>query len=136
MTVNDVTVLLFCRDERVSELAGEIIRRVAGLRLMVVSGADEVLARAGRGAVGLVLIHQGEAEDATEATRIIRGLIAGGRTTPALVISETHRAKEALGLLRLGAADYLSRPLDLNRLAYLVDMLTLRARCTVAPPRT
>src|SRR5207302_11306557 len=41
-------------------------------------------------------------------------------------------AAEALSLLGLGAADYLDRPLDLRRLAYLLDVLTVRVRH--APP--
>src|SRR2546430_17292363 len=38
------------------------------------------------------------------------------------------RAEGALALLRRGPADPPTRPLDLNRLGYLVDVLTVRAR--------
>jgi len=37
-------------------------------------------------------------------------------------------------LLRQGAADYLGRPLDLARLSYLIDVLTLRARYLAPHP--
>jgi two-component system response regulator HydG len=36
--------------------------------------------------------------------------------------------------LRKGAADYLGRPLDLGRLAYVADILTIRARYASPPP--
>jgi DNA-binding NtrC family response regulator len=52
-----------------------------------------------------------------------------------LVISDRYRAAEALEFLRQGAADYLSRPLDLTRLAYLMDLLTVRFRYTPRPAR-
>jgi DNA-binding NtrC family response regulator len=45
-----------------------------------------------------------------------------------VVLGEQHNPEQALTLLRQGAADFLSRPLDLGRLAYLVDTLTVRAR--------
>jgi len=41
-----------------------------------------------------------------------------------------------LALLRLGVADYLARPLNLGRLAYLLDVLTLRARHVGSAPAT
>src|SRR5262249_47179213 len=43
-------------------------------------------------------------------------------------ICDTYRAEQTLALLRQGAADCLARPLDLHRLAYLADTLTIRAR--------
>jgi len=60
---------------------------------------------------------------------MLRLIAAGGHSTPLLVLSDEYQAEQALALLRLGAVDYLSRPLDLRRLAYLVDILTVRARC-------
>src|SRR5262249_40683376 len=41
---------------------------------------------------------------------------------------EGSNPEQALALTRLGVAECLCRPLDLNRLAYLIDSLTIRAR--------
>src|SRR5205814_797249 len=61
---------------------------------------------------------------------------AARRPLAVLVLSDAYHASQALVLLRQGAADYLSRPLDLNRLAYLLETLTVRARYAAAlePP--
>ena len=45
-----------------------------------------------------------------------------------MVVSDVHRATEALALLRLGATDYQVRPIDLNYLASMVELLTITAR--------
>src|SRR5205814_3997496 len=37
-------------------------------------------------------------------------------------------AEQALSLLRLGVAEYLNRPIDVGRLGYLIDVLTLAVR--------
>ena len=50
-----------------------------------------------------------------------------------LVIAEEYNAEQAFSLLRAGAADYLDRPLNLRRLAYLMDVLTIRARRLLRP---
>src|SRR5262249_30034781 len=47
---------------------------------------------------------------------------------PMVVICDDYRAEHTLALLRQGAVDCLARPLDLHRLAYMADMLTLRPR--------
>jgi DNA-binding NtrC family response regulator len=67
-------------------------------------------------------------EDAKAVTAVLRQIATQTRPVATLVIGELHRAEQGLALLRQGAADYLERPLDLTRFAYLVDCLTLRAR--------
>src|SRR5205823_2357311 len=69
-------------------------------------------------------------EDGEEALRLLRLLSGMKHPAPAVVLAEHDRPEEALRLLRRGAADHLSRPLDLSRLAYLIDTLTVRVRCT------
>src|SRR4051812_32167076 len=112
----------------------ETARSVGNLRLVTVPGVDEALDQLGRAPASLVLIHQAEGEDASEAVRLLRELKSRKRPVATLVLSDRHRAEEALMLLRLGAVDYLSRPLDLNRIAYLINGLTLRARYAAPRP--
>jgi DNA-binding NtrC family response regulator len=79
--------------------------------------------------VGLFIIHLTHETNTAEVTALLRSIAATGRSIPLLILSDQYQADQALALLRLGAVDYLSRPLDLRRLAYLVDVLTVRARC-------
>jgi DNA-binding NtrC family response regulator len=53
---------------------------------------------------------------------------------PVLVLSDEYHAEQALALLRLGVVEYLSRSLDLGRLGYLIDVLTLAPRHRTTRP--
>jgi two-component system response regulator HydG len=52
----------------------------------------------------------------------------GNRSAGVLVVTEVHNPAQGLALLRLGVIDYLTRPLDLNRLSYLIELLLVSAR--------
>jgi DNA-binding NtrC family response regulator len=127
-------ILLVDAGGSLEQVLHETVRSVGNLQLVAVPGVDEALDRLDREPADLVLFHQAEGEDASEVVRLIRELSSGGRPLATLVLSDRHRAEEALALLRLGVVDYLSRPLDLNRIAYLINGLTLRAR--YAAPRS
>jgi DNA-binding NtrC family response regulator len=75
-----------------------------------------------------MLAHLESAGDVTELTRLLSTVAATGQKVPIMVLSDEYHAKQALMLLRLGVAEYLSRPLDLGRLGYLIDVLTLSSR--------
>src|SRR4051812_8735979 len=121
-------ILLVDAGGSLEQVLHETVRSIGNLQLVTVPGVDEALDRLDREPADLVLFLQAEGEDVSEAVRLIRELSSGGRPLATLVLSDRHRAEEALALLRLGAVDYLSRPLDLNRIAYLINGLTLRAR--------
>ena len=74
----------------------------------------------------LVLAHLTRQCSVSNLTRLLSTMSATGVSIPTLVLSDEYYAEQALALLRIGAADYLTRPLDLSRLAYLVDVLTFR----------
>jgi DNA-binding NtrC family response regulator len=50
-----------------------------------------------------------------------------------IVISEHIHPEQALIFSRLGVAECMSRPLDLGRLSYLIDVLTIETRYGLAP---
>ena len=85
------------------------------------------LIQGNRIAVAVIHIPQGEsglesiAEVLWEAALLKNSL-------PIVVVSDDYNPAEGLTFLRLGVADYMTRPLDLQRLALLVDELSLRAR--------
>jgi len=67
----------------------------------------------------------------------LRGLLDeashGGRTVGVVAICEEHDPAQALLLMQSGLSDYLTRPLNLVRLAYLIDVQALRWK--LAGPR-
>jgi DNA-binding NtrC family response regulator len=122
------TLLLVSTDTSMIEAVHGAIEPVRNLVLEVIPGVDEACDGVTRDDVVLVLVHQDCEGDAAEVTRLLRAIAEAKRPLPTLVLSNQHRAEQALALLRSGVADYLSRPLDLSRLTYLIDVLTLRAR--------
>src|SRR3954470_14299118 len=122
------TTLLISTDPPLIESVRGVVRSVGDLGLRVQAEVEEACAQLERGGAALVLVHLPRGEDAGRATRLLQSATAGKGPVPVLVLSDRHDAAQALDLLRLGVADYLSRPLDLGRLACLVDMLTVRTR--------
>jgi len=123
---------LVSRDASLIEAVQGVIDSIDNLDLIVAPVATEAHHAVARDDVALVLAHQDCIGEVDEVIRLVRALAEAKRSLPTIVLSNRHRAEEALELLRSGVADYLFRPLDLCRLIYLIDVLTLRAR--VAPP--
>jgi DNA-binding NtrC family response regulator len=105
----------------------EVIASVSGLEEEVVPRMADALARLRQAPAAVVLVHLAAA-DTAEVQNVLQHVAGTGAPTATIVLADAYRAEQALYLLRKGAADYLSRPLDLSRLAYLVDVLTVRAR--------
>lgn len=122
------TALLISGDPAMAEICHKAVASVPGLRLVSVPhtrGAEPHLRHA---ELALVLVHLAHHDQGVEAARLLKQVTAEGRPVAVIIIGEANLAEEGLRLLQLGVADYLGRPLDLDRLAYLLDSLTLRAR--------
>jgi two-component system response regulator HydG len=130
------TALLVSTDASLIEAVRGVMDSVGNLDLTVTAGVDEAHSAMARGVVALVLVHQESVGEVGEVTRLLRVIAESKRSLPTLVLSNRHRAEETLTLLRAGAADHLCRPLDLSRLTYLADVLTLRARLARPVPVT
>jgi two-component system, NtrC family, response regulator HydG len=128
MMRRDATALLVSTDASLIEVVQGVIGPIGNLCLMAIPGFDAAHAAMARDDLALVLVHQECAGDVGEVTRLLRAIAEAKRPLPTLVLSNQHRAEQALALLRSGVADYLSRPLDLGRLTYLINVLTVRAR--------
>jgi DNA-binding NtrC family response regulator len=122
------TALLVSADASLIEAVQEVIDSVGNLELVVAPGASEAHHDVLETDLALLLIHQECVGGLEEVTNLLRTIREAKRLLPTLVLSNRHRAEEALELLRSGVADYLCRPLDLSRLTYLIDVLTLRSR--------
>jgi DNA-binding NtrC family response regulator/Flp pilus assembly protein TadD len=127
------TASLLCEDAALIETIQEVMRSIVGIRLRMVARIEELFRSSVRSPDAIILIHVARGGNGASATRLLRMLTAARQSVPVLVLSEEHHTKQTLELLRLGASDCLSRPLDLHRLAYLTDVLTVRARYA---PRT
>jgi DNA-binding NtrC family response regulator len=78
--------------------------------------------------LSLIILHLTHPEQYVEARGLLRQLSRSRPHVAVLVIGEPSDAPDGLALLRQGAADFLTRPVELNRLGYLMDCLTVRAR--------
>lgn len=81
-----------------------------------------------RGGVGLLVYSLAQIDREPELVECLERLKDSGSRVPVLVVSDTNDPELRLRLLRRGAVDCLTSPLDVSRLAFLVDFLTLRAR--------
>jgi DNA-binding NtrC family response regulator len=76
----------------------------------------------------MVVVAIQNQEDAEDAACWLQRTMASKKPVPTLLICDADQSELALPLIRLGAVDCLSRPLDTSRLVYLLDLLTVRAR--------
>src|SRR5262249_25433234 len=128
LPMNDATALLISRDPSLVEACQGGVRSIANLRLEMIASIQDAETALQREEVALLVVHLVQENETGEVSSLLRRLASLKRPVATLVILERHHAKQALALLRQGVADCLSRPLDLNRLAYLVDSLTVRRR--------
>jgi len=130
----ELTVLLICADLSLIRSVQEIVDSISQLHLLVVSSMKEARSLMGEGEIPLILVHSLNKEDSLNIEELLQDRSGSEESPAVIVLAEEHRPKEALHLLRRGARDYLSRPLDLSRLAYLVDSLTVRQRVLERSP--
>ncbi|MGO9919238.1 MAG: sigma 54-interacting transcriptional regulator, partial [Isosphaeraceae bacterium] len=131
-----MSMVLISQDSTLASVVQEVVARTPGIRLERVQDHDEACDRVASQGAALVLSHLTPAGPVAGLTRLLSTLEARGRGVPVLVLSDEYHAKQALALHRLGVADYLSRPLDLGRLGYLIDILTLARRRGAARPES
>jgi two-component system, NtrC family, response regulator HydG len=124
------TALLICDDPALTETIHEVVRSIHKFRLRIVASIEELSSPHLRIPDAILLIHLPRGREGAWATRLLRMLMSARQSVPVIVLCDEHRPEQILELLRLGAADCLSRPLDLQRLSYLIDVLTVRARYT------
>ncbi|MHC4181281.1 MAG: sigma-54-dependent transcriptional regulator, partial [Planctomycetota bacterium] len=96
--------------------------------------ATEIV-RSGR--VGLILTYVVDPVAGAEVARWVEELSRKGISVPIVALTEHDDPQLHLQLVRQGVTECLSRPLNLSRLALLVDLYTLRRRlgCEETPPR-
>ena len=121
-------MLVISDDPSLVESVDDVVRSIGGLKVAVLPGIEGAYTYRSWEQVVLVAIHLKRRGPSSDAVRLLRMISAAKRPVATLVVGEHDDEDQASTLLRLGAADYLCRPLDMARLAYLVDVLTVRAR--------
>jgi DNA-binding NtrC family response regulator len=133
LPMNDITILLIANDKRLIASVEGSLSTLGAARLVGAASCADAVSVLHEHDAALVIAHVTTGADADAAAALLRHLAGSRRTVPTLILCETELVDEGLKLLRLGAADCLMRPLDLSRLGYLADVLTLRRRMTDRP---
>jgi two-component system response regulator HydG len=118
-------MLLISTDSTLVASVGEAVESINGLDLKVVDDVDRAGLMIGSGKILVVVYHLNEDRSVTGVTRLLQTIALERPGVSMLVVSETHRPTQALALLRLGVADCLPRPLDLNHFTCLVELLLI-----------
>ena len=121
-------MLVISDDPSLVESVDDVVRSIGDLKVAVLPGIEGAYTYRSWEQVVLVAIHLKRRGPSSDAVRLLRMISAAKRPVATLVVGEHDDEDQASTLLRLGAADYLCRSLDMARLAYLVDVLTVRAR--------
>jgi DNA-binding NtrC family response regulator len=121
--------LLVSRDPSLVEAARRATAATWGFELEVIAEiegvSDEIL---GHDRVLFILVHLDGETNVAVLTRILQAIAQSQRPVATIAICEDSNPEQALALGRLGVAECLCRPLDISRLAYLIDSLTIEAR--------
>ena len=122
------SVLLVTADETLRESVGRAVGGVPGCRLLVLGklGEDGLLPRSDE--LALVFFHLASPDHEADFIRLLQEVAASSKPIAVVAIGDGRRPEQAANLLRRGAADYLTRPLNIRRLAFLTDVLTIRLR--------
>lgn len=126
------TTLLVSQDSSLIDSVRGVIDSVGGLALVSAESVSVGLRHLGGQPLVLVIVHVARNVSIEVVEQSLAAVAATGCPVATLVVSDDDRPLERLQLLRRGVADWFVRPLDLNRLTFHLDMLTVRARCEIA----
>jgi two-component system response regulator AtoC len=123
------TVLWIGPGGTTAQAVRDVVASTKACRFEGTAGIEAARSRLLRGDVSLALAYLDHPNNVQQVADLLGGIANAGIPVPTVVVSENSEPEVTLTALRLGAADCLTRPLDLSRLAFLVDILTVRARC-------
>jgi two-component system response regulator HydG len=124
----DCKAVLLSNDATLIHAVEGAVDSVDRLGLEVVGSVEVLREYVSSGQAALVLLHPGPEQTIATVAGLLQELAKTRTGVETVVIHDEHQSDWTLALLRLGAAECLARPLDLSRLTYLVDVLTLQAR--------
>jgi two-component system, NtrC family, response regulator HydG len=128
MTDPATTMMLISGDPTLVESCQGLVDSFPALRLHVMSQAQEAEGNLARDEIKLILVHLVQERETRDVVRLLHCLATLKRSVPLLVLSEQYDADQAWSLTRLGATDYLSLPLDRERLASFISPLAMQVQ--------
>jgi two-component system response regulator AtoC len=130
-------VLLINGEPRLGERITTALSAIDACRMENAASLEAGLRRAVDGEVDVLLPCLSSRIDEKQVSWLLREMANRQCTLPVIAISDEDDPDLRLRLIQLGAVDCLVRPLDLSRLAFLVEFVTVRLRClpcAVTPP--
>jgi DNA-binding NtrC family response regulator len=124
-------VLLISRDQNLVQVIRSVCDSIPQLKLETCSDPELARKRLRRGGVALILAHLLKGQTDESITALLHRVATECYACAFVVLTEDKDKAQSIALLRAGAADCLSVPLDINRLTHLVDSLTIRTRLAV-----
>ena len=132
--MNDPKTLLVSQNVSLIAAARDAISSTRGFGLEVVPDIDAACNRTlAHDRVLVILVHLDGTTNVSGLTRILQAVALTGRPVATIVICEQANPEQSLAMTRLGVAECLTRPLDIGRLSYLIDSLTIEARFAMRP---
>lgn len=122
------TVALVCSDDGLITAVRDAVAQTVDCKLVTVAAITKRCELFAANDLSLVIYHHTTDDSLTELFRLRREIVASSKPVAILAIGDDYDQSEVADLLSQGVADYLPRPLNLRRLAYLTDVLTIRAR--------
>jgi two-component system, NtrC family, response regulator HydG len=127
--MNDTKILCYSRTPALVQVVQDALPAAAGFwHLELIPTIEAALAVMDRGGVGVAVVHVSTADEEDQVGCLLKEIPQGQFHVPLIVLTERDDPELRLQLLKQGAVDCLPRPLDLSRLALLLDMLTVRHR--------
>lgn len=121
------TVTLICNNnDAVAQTVSDVVASTHGCQLCRVDSGDAAwLACEGS---DLILVWLGRNDDTVGCLARLRDNCCAMWPIPVVALTDTPDPDVKLGLFQMGVVDCLSTPIDVPRLAFLVDVLTVRQR--------
>jgi len=114
-------------DSALSSALEELVQATRSCYFAAVEADDLADSLDAHGA-GLAILCCGPVLSPDRALALTGELMSRSPAIPAVVVAENHSPEQMLAFLQRGAVDCLPRPLNLARVAFLIDVLTIRAR--------
>lgn len=125
----NVNLLLVSSDRSFVSTVQTCVKAITSLIVEIVPSLEDAAVHLERRDVGIAVVHVQSREDATLLQKTVRDFQHPTQATPVLAVIENCVGGQlTLELLKAGCMDCLARPLDMNRLTFLIDSLTLRKR--------
>jgi len=123
-----VKALMISQDTGFIRAVKGVARAIKDLRLEILERMAQAQSLLTQESVVLVLLHITEDSSEEQVSEFIGAASRANPSCVTLVFSNIYRNQQAITVLRAGATDYFGLPQDLAKLAYLLEVLTVRAR--------